>query len=113
MKRGRSALPLSTSASDLLLIAQADRSYPGCHVEAGVAFDADWLQRDRPVGAADQHIGAGSDPDRGAPGRADVIARQGSRRETAARREHSPYQHAALRIADVDAEFVDRAGIVF
>src|SRR5438105_2816733 len=102
-KRHWSALLLPASASDLRLIAQAHRCDPGCDVETAVAFEADRLQRNRAVGAADQHIGAGADPDRSASARADIIARQHSRREATARREDTPNQHAALRIADIDA----------
>src|SRR5438067_13805941 len=114
MHRNRhwSALLLPASASNSRLIAQAHRCDPGCDVETAVAFEADRLQRNRAVGAADQHIGAGADPNRSASARADVIPRQRSRCEAAARREDAPNQHAALGIADIDAEFVDRAAIV-
>src|SRR6516165_11703264 len=81
-------------ARSLRLIAQADRSDAGRDVEPGIAFDADRLQRDCAVGAADEHIGAGPDADSGAAG--------GSNRTIS---------HAALCIADIDAELVDRAGI--
>src|SRR6516162_11389533 len=98
-------------ARSLRLIAQADRSDAGRDVEAGIAFDADRLQRDRVVGAADQHIGAGPDPDSGAAGGADIVAVQRTRSQIGSRREYRPNQHAALRIADIDTEFVDGAGI--
>src|SRR5260370_1285530 len=108
----RSALLLSASTSDLRLIAQADRSDAGCDIETGVPLETDRLQRNRAVGAADEHIGAGADPNRGASARTNIIARQRYRGEAAARREDAPDQHAALRIANVHTEFVDRAGIV-
>src|SRR6516162_2941796 len=98
-------------ARSLRLIAQADRSDAGRDVEPGIAFDADRLQRDRAVGAADQHIGAGPDADSGAAGGADIIAVERTGAQISGRREYRPNQHAALRIADIDAELVDRAGI--
>src|SRR5439155_11976752 len=58
------------------------------------------------------HIGPRADPDRGAPSSADIVAGQRARGDVGARREHPPNQYAALRISDIDAEFVDRAGIV-
>src|SRR6516165_318097 len=100
-------------SGSLRLIAQADRSDAGRDVEPGIAFDADRLQRDRAVGAADQHIGTGPDPDGGAAGGTDIIAVQRTGGQIGGRREYRPNQHAALRIADIDAELVDRAGIIF
>src|SRR5260370_21655255 len=108
----RWALLLSASTSDLRLIAQADRSDPSCDIETGVPLETDRLQRNRAVGAADQHIGAGADPNRGASARTDIIARQRSRGGAAARREPAPNQHAPLRIAHVHTRFFDRAGLV-
>ena len=98
-------------ARSLRLIAQADRSDAGRDVEPGIAFDADRLQRDCAVGAADEHIGAGPDADSGAAGGADIIAVERTGAQISGRREYRPNQHAALRIADIDAELVDRAGI--
>ena len=46
--------------ADLQLVAQADRPNAGRDIEAGVPLDAERLQRDRSIGAADQHIGAGA-----------------------------------------------------
>jgi hypothetical protein len=40
------------------LKSQAHRCETTGDIETGAAFDADWLQRDRIVGAANQHIGA-------------------------------------------------------
>ena len=93
-------------------MAQAHRSDPGGDIETGIAFDADRLQRDRSVGAADQHIGADADGDGGAPRHAAIIAGERPWRDIGGRREHPPNQHAALRESDIDAELVDRAGIV-
>src|SRR5271155_4566497 len=89
-----------TVAGGLRLITQTYRSDAGRDVEAGIAFEADRLQRNRPVGAADQHIGTSPDPDSGAAGGADVIAAQSAGRQIGGRREYRPDQHAALRIAD-------------
>ena len=104
-------LRLETAAGGLWLIAQTDRPNPRRDVETGVAFDADRLQRDRTIGAADQYIGAGPDADGGAPRGTDIITVQRTGPEVGGRREHRPNQHAALRIADIDTEFVDSAGI--
>src|SRR6516162_11529751 len=102
----------STAVSgSLRLIAQADRSDAGGDVEPGVAFDADRLQRDRAVGTADQHVGPDPDPGSGAACGSDIVAGQCARRQIGGWREHRPNQNAPLRIADIDTEFVDRAGI--
>src|SRR5271170_4449487 len=45
-------------------VMQCDRADPGGDVQTGIAFDAKRLQRDRPIRAADQHIGADPDADR-------------------------------------------------
>ena len=50
------------------LKSQAHRCETAGDIKTGAAFDADWLQRDRIVGATDQHIGADPDPDRNACG---------------------------------------------
>lgn len=56
------------------LKSQAHRCETTRDIETGAAFDADWLQRDRIVGAANQHVGADPDPDRDACGCASVGA---------------------------------------
>jgi hypothetical protein len=71
--------------ADLRLVAEADRPNAGRDIEAGVPLDAERLQRNRSIGAADQHIGTGADPDRSASGGADVIPRQSPRCEIGAR----------------------------
>ena len=76
--------------ADLRLVAQADRPNAGRDIEAGVPLDAERLQRNRSIGAANQDIGTGADADRRASGGAEVIPRQSTRRETGARREHTP-----------------------
>src|SRR4029077_5212678 len=102
-----------TAPGGLRLVAQTDRSDAGSDVEPGITFDADRLQRDRAVGAANQHIGAGPYPDGGAAGGADIIAVERTGSQIGGRREHRPHQNTALGIADIDAELVDGAGIVF
>src|SRR5260370_38467669 len=107
----RSALLLSASTSDLRLIAQADRSDAGCDIETGVPLETDRLQRNRAVGAADEHIGAGADPNRGASARTNIIARRRSRGMTATRREDTQNQNGDLRIPAVATELHVRPGI--
>src|SRR6202022_3316856 len=102
-----------TAPGRLRLVAQTDRSDAGSDVQPGIAFDADRLQRDRAVGAANQHIGSGTHPHGGAAGGADIIAVERTGSQIGGRGEHRPHQNAALGIADIDAELVDGAGIVF
>src|SRR3984893_18022898 len=102
-----------TAPGRLRLVAQTDRSDAGSDVQPSIAFEADRLQRDRAVGAANQHIGSGPHPHGGAAGGADIIAVERTGPRIGGRREHRPHQNAALRIADIDAKLVDRAGIVF
>jgi hypothetical protein len=110
--------PRSPSGGDrgrlpnLAPVTQRHRGDAGGDIETGIALDADRLQRDRAVGAADQNIGADPDADRGAAGGADIIAGERTRPQAGGRREHCPDDHGALRVAYVDAEFRDRAGIV-
>src|SRR5262249_3340968 len=99
------------TAGGLRLIAGADRSDAGGDVEPSIALAAERLQRDRAVGAADQHISARPDPDGGAAGGPDVVAAQRAGRQIGGWREDPPNQYAALRIADIDAKLVDGAGI--
>src|SRR2546428_2333041 len=95
------------------LVTQAYRSDAGRDIEPGIAFEADRLKRDRAVGAADQHIRTGPDSDRGASGRADIISRERTRRQIGGRAENRPNEHAALRIAHTETEFVDASGTMF
>ena len=46
------------------LMSQGQSCDAGRDVEAGIAFDAERLQRNRLSGAADQHVGAATRPDR-------------------------------------------------
>ena len=63
-------------APDILagLKSQAHRCETAGDIKTGAAFDADWLQRDRIAGAANQHIGADPYPDRDACGCASISA---------------------------------------
>src|SRR5215472_14966573 len=79
--------------ADLQLVAQADRPNAGRDIEAGVPLDAERLQRDRSIGAADQHIGAGAKVQRTA---FDEPKTKPSRRDIAGQRADL---NAALRIA--------------
>jgi hypothetical protein len=74
-------LRLPSPVPALRLVAQAERSNTTRDVETGAPFEAERLQRNRSVGAADQYIGAGADTDRGAAGGADVFAGQRARRQ--------------------------------
>ena len=56
------------------LKSQAHRCKTTGDIKTGAAFDADWLQRDRIVRAADQHIGSDHDPDRNACSCASISA---------------------------------------
>ena len=56
------------------LKSQAHRCETTGDIKTGAAFDADWLQRDRMAGAANQHIGADPYPDRDACGCASISA---------------------------------------
>src|SRR6516225_6861324 len=94
------------------LIRQGQRRNAGGDIETGIAFDAERLQRDRLVGAADQHIRADSDDRRRARG----DAAKGSGERAGCRRggwcKYRPNQHTASRKADIDAKLVDRPDIV-
>jgi hypothetical protein len=60
---------------------QAHRCEATRNIETSGAFDADWLQRDRIVGATHQHIGADPDPNRSACGCTSISAGQRSWRQ--------------------------------
>ena len=94
------------------LIAQADRSDAGRDIEPGIAFEADRLQRNRAVGAADQHIGADPDADRGARGGTSEVSGKRARSHIVGRRKHRPNQDPASGEADVGPEPGDGAIIV-
>src|SRR3954469_10681865 len=64
----------------------------GSNADADLALHAERLQRDRIGGAADQHIAADADAERGAALRADIIAGEVARTEPCYRREHTPRQ---------------------
>src|SRR5215472_5389707 len=83
-------LAASTAAKPSAAGAQGDRADAGGDVQAGIAFDTDRLQRDRPVRAADQHIDAGPDPGGGARRGAGEIAGERAGRDADRRREHRP-----------------------
>src|SRR5262249_12795753 len=64
----------------------------GGDVDSDLALQAERLQRDGIVGAADQHIAAGADAERGAALRAGIVARKVTRPEARDRRKHGPGQ---------------------
>src|SRR6185437_9399805 len=89
------------------LVAQLDA---GGDVQAGTALDADRLQGNLLVRAAQQHVGADARTDRGARGRAAVVARQGALGDRAWS-EHQPDDLRFLGEAEIDAVLVDGADI--
>src|SRR5882757_3287831 len=101
-----------TSYGSLRRRLEADGADAGRDVQALVAFDAQRLQRDRLVETADQDVGAEADANRGARRGTGIVALKGARAYVGRRREHAPYQHAALGVADVDAELGDRADVM-
>src|SRR6516165_8923897 len=94
------------------LMSQGQSCDAGRDVEAGIAFDAERLQRNRLSGAADQHVGAATRPDRSARSGTTIGSGQRAGRRRGGRRQHRPNEHAALCIADIDAELVDGSDIV-
>src|SRR6266702_4309342 len=92
--------------------AEVDRPDPGGDVEAAIALEAQGLQGDRVVGAADQRIGAEADTDGGAGGASGIAAGQRTRRQVGGWRDHRPDQDAALGVADIDPELHDVADIM-
>src|SRR4029077_3259351 len=89
IKKSRAARPRAsvTAPGRLRLVAQTDRSDAGRDIQAGTAFNAERLQRDSAVGAAEQHIGSGPDPHCGAAGGADIIAVERTGPQIGGRRE--------------------------
>src|SRR6478752_8101558 len=79
----------------------------GGDVEADLALHAERLQRDRIVGAADQHIAAEADTDRGAALRTGVGAGEVARSEPVYRREHTPGECRFLGDAEVEADLAN------
>ena len=98
------AAPLNDIAIDQRPAAQFEARDAGGNAQAGLTLHADRLQRDRVVRAADQRIGADADADRGAGGRADIVAGEVAAAETAGRREHRPCHRDLLVDADVEAD---------
>src|SRR5882757_7705568 len=105
--------PASASAipEDLLDVLQLDHADTRRGIQTDAALDADGLQGDLLVAAADEHIGARAHPDGGRRRSAAVGARDSARRDIAWC-QHQPHQLGFLGEADVDAEFLDRAGVL-
>jgi hypothetical protein len=80
-------------------------------VQAGEALHAYWLQRDRLAGAADQDIRPDADTNGRAGSDAAIFTYQRRRTHCVSGREHRPYQHAGIVVADIDSELVDAAVI--
>src|SRR4051812_1562938 len=83
----------------------------GGDVEADLALHAERLERDRIVGAADQHVAAETDTDRGAALRTGVVAGEVARAEPVHRREHAPRQSRLLCDADIQTDLADRRNV--
>src|ERR1700722_5160735 len=79
----------------------------GRDIEADLALQAQRLQRDRIVRAADQHIAACPDADRSTALRAGVVARKVAGPEPGDRRPHAPRQRRFLGDADINAYLAD------
>src|ERR1700722_16297986 len=105
--------PASASAKPegLANVLEFDHADTARGVQTDAALDADRLQGDLLVAAADEHIGAHTHPDGAGQRSAGVGARDGTRSDIA-RREHQPDHLGFLGEADVDAEFLDRARIL-
>ena len=73
--------------------------------------EAEPLSEPEPIPEPAAATGPGPDPDSGTACGADIVAGQRARRQIGGRCEHCPNQNAPLRIADIDTEFVDRAGV--
>src|SRR5215468_5021235 len=76
-------------------------------VESDLALHAERPERDRIVGAADQHVAPQADTDRRAALRAGIVAREVAGPEAVDRREHAPRQRSLLGDAEVEADFAD------
>src|ERR1700733_6670098 len=79
----------------------------GGDVQADLALQAQRLQRDRIVGAADQHVAAGADTDRSAALRAGIVAGEITGSQTPYRRKPAPGQRGFLGNAEIDADFTN------
>src|SRR5215470_4289030 len=79
--------------------------------DTNLALHAERLQRDRIVGAADQHITANPDAECRAALGAGIIAGEIAGPEPVHWREHAPGQRGLLRDAEVEAHFTDGGDI--
>ena len=86
------------------------RNARGC-AKAGLALQAHRLQRDRPVRAAEQRVGAEADAERDVGRAAGIAAGQSTRAEPMGRSEHRPMDDGRLIPADVEAGAADGAEI--
>src|SRR5262249_31971308 len=80
---------------------------PGGDVEADLTLQAQRLQRDRVVGAADQPIAAATDANRCAALRAGIIAGEITRPEPVDRRVDGPGQRGFLGDAEIEPNLAD------
>src|ERR1700687_458588 len=87
--------------------AQFQAFQPGRNAEADLALHAERLQCDRIVRSADQHVAAGSDPDRRAALRTGIIAGEIARAEPRHRCKHPPGERRFLGDAEIEADLAD------
>src|SRR5215467_11659441 len=79
----------------------------GGNVDANLALQAERLQGNGIVGAADQHIATGPDTKGGAALRTGISARQIARSEAGDRREDAPGQRGFLGDAEIEANLAN------
>src|ERR1700722_3377152 len=79
----------------------------GGDVQTNLALQAQRLQRDRIIGAADQHVAAGADADRGATLRASIIAGEIAGSQAPDGGKHAPGKRGFLGDAEIDADLAD------
>src|SRR2546430_17169780 len=96
--------PAAISRVRLASGCQGDRPDSGGDVETAVSLDAERLQRDRVVGAADQRVGADPDADRGAGGGSGIASGQSAGPPIRPWRDNGAHQDAALGLADAHTE---------
>src|ERR1700687_6144205 len=87
--------------------AQFQAFQPGRNAEADLALHAERLRCDRIVRSADQHVAAGSDPDRRAALRTGIITGEIARPEPRHRCKNAPCERRFLGDAEIEADLAD------
>src|SRR5262245_44335040 len=111
---GRGPTPRSILHQCLPLadLAQRDHASARGDGKTGVAFNADRLQRDRAIEAADQYVGAEAHAHGGLRRRAAVIALKAAAAHVRRRRYDAPYEHGVTGVTNVDSIARKFAGVV-